>query len=215
MSVFVLYALVPTEAVSSRVATSTGDLSVLARGAVAMVYQERDIAPPTSHQELVSFGRVVSEIAQRGATLPVRFGTVMDSLGEVEELLSEREEQWRERLAAVSGRVEILVHVRDDAAPAPTPAARGSGRDYLMSRAAARRHTDTLSEDLTAHLAPACRDLRRLRSSDEIRLACLVPEDGTERFRETLEAWAEARPSCNVTTTGPWPPFSFTEEERA
>lgn len=208
----VLYALVPAGD-TSPAATAPDGLRVLARGSVAALYDEREEAPSTSRQDILDFGRVVSDISKAGPALPVRFGTVVESLGALGDLLESREAEWRERLATVAGHVEIVVHAQDAAAPAPTPAAPGSGREYLMSRAAARRHAEAMYDDLTAGLSAHCRESRRLQASEEIRVACLVPAGDTESFLAAVESWAGAQQGRRVTTTGPWPPFSFTEKE--
>ena len=70
------------------------------------------------------------------------------------------------------------------------PAAPGSGREYLMSRAAARRHAEAMYDDLTAGLSAHCRESRRLQASEEIRVACLVPAGDTESFLAAVESWA-------------------------
>jgi len=207
--VVVLYAIVPAD----QAATTPDGLRALARGSVAALYDEREEAPSTSRQDLLDFGRVVNDISDAGPALPVRFGTVVESLDALGALLESREEEWRERLAAVAGHVEIVVHAQDAAAPAPSPAAPGSGREYLMSRAAARRHSEAMHDDLTAALRAHCRETRRLQASEEIRVACLVPAGETAAFRSAVESWAGAQPGRRVTTTGPWPPYSFTEKE--
>jgi hypothetical protein len=215
VSVLLLYAIVPADRVPPS-AGSPGGLSVLAHRSVAALYDERDEPPSTSREELVEFGRAVTEIWTAAPCLPVRYGTVLASREQLRELLEQREEEWRERLLVVAGNAELLVHVRDESAPRLAQPARGepgAGREYLLSRAAARRHTESMLEDLTAHLAPHCRELRQLRASDEVRLACLVPAEDTDKFRAALDAWAAAQDSRRVTVTGPWPPFSFTEED--
>ena len=122
-------------------------------------------------------------------------------------------ERLMQALVSLDQHVEIVVHAQDAAAPAPTPAAPGSGREYLMSRAAARRHAEAMYDDLTAGLSAHCRESRRLQASEEVRVACLVPAGETESVLAAVESWAGAQQGRRVTTTGPWPPFSFTEKE--
>ena len=68
-------------------------------------------------------------------------------------------------------------------------------------------------DDLTAGLSAHCRESRRLQASEEVRVACLVPAGETGSFLAAVESWAGAQQGRRVTTTGPWPPFSFTEKE--
>lgn len=217
MSVFVLYAVVPAGRLPPPAGTTgrAARTAELSEGSVALVYEERDAAPAPSRPELVDHGRVVEAIAGTGPVLPVRFGTVLEDLDEARELLRTRESEWTERLRLVAGHVEVLVHAYDDRAPRPSPPAAGAGREYLMSRAAARRHTDTMFDELAAVLGPHCREMRRLPATDEVRVACLVPSGGSDELRASLQAWADAAEGRRATTTGPWPPFTFAEEDRS
>ena len=45
-----------------------------------------------------------------------------------------------------------------------------------------------------------------------MRVACLVATDDVDDLRAGLEEWA-AGADRDLATTGPWPPFSFTESE--
>ena len=213
MSVLVPYAVVPADRLPPSAGAAGAAPRTVAEGEVALVYDEREEPPGTSRSELLAFAKVLEAVAAETPTLPVRFGTVLQDLGEARDLLRERAVEWQERLSQVAGHVELLVHAYDDRAPRPTPPSDGGGREYLMSRAAARRHTDTMYDDLTAALAPHCREIRRLRADHEVRLACLVPSHGTDGLRTALGSWAGAGEGRRVTTTGPWPPFTFAEED--
>ncbi|HLN76093.1 MAG TPA: GvpL/GvpF family gas vesicle protein [Nocardioidaceae bacterium] len=207
-----LYAVVQADWTPPPTGGAAG-LSMLSGPSVAVLYDERDEMPSTSREEVLGFGKVVTEVAQRGPALPVRFGTVVQTVEELRGLLEERAEDWDKRLSVVRGHVELLVHVVDEAAPAKTPASRGSGRDYLLSRAGAHRHIEELFQDLSSAVAAHCREVRRLPGSDELRVACLVPAGGVDDLRAALDTWAEHREGLRSRTTGPWPPFSFTEED--
>lgn len=215
MSSYLLLAIVPADRLPPSAVTS-GDHSVLTKGDLAVLYVEREARPSADREELLAFADAVTRISAAVPALPVRFGTGLDNLAELEDLLGQRQEEWLERLSVVAGHVEVLVTVQDDSTPSPTQPVRGepgAGREYLLSRAAARRHTETLLEDLEACLEPHCTELRRLRESGEIQVACLVPSDGVEKLRAAIDGWAGPREGLRVRTTGPWPPFSFTEKE--
>lgn len=204
-----LYAVVPAEPQSPH-----PGLSVLSGAEVAVLYEERGELPSTDRDEVLAFGRVVSEVAARGGPmLPVRYGTVVQTADDLVALLAEREEDWHQRLAVVRGHVELVVRVTDAAAPAKAPAVAGAGREYLLSRASAHRHAEELFAELASALVPCCREVRRLPGSDELRVACLVPSDAVEDLRASLETWTGARDGRSARVTGPWPPFSFTEED--
>lgn len=208
-----LYAVVPADWEPPASGSASGALSMTSGAPVAVLYEERAEMPPTGRDELLRFGRVVTEVAQSGPALPVRFGTAVGTLDELDELIDERAASWEKRLSAVRGHVEVVVHVVDDTAPAKAPAARGSGRDYLLTRASAHRHAEELFEDLASAVAPHCREVRRLSGSDEVRVACLVPAGAVDELRSVLETWTATRDGRRSRVTGPWPPFSFTEED--
>jgi len=215
MSPFLLYALVPADQASAAMTAASGVLSAVSEGSIAVLYEERDDPPSGSREQLVTFEKVVSDICRTGPTLPVRFGSVVDDLTEVRDLVHEREDQWRQRLDVVAGHVELVIHARDDTAPRPSPVGRGQGREYLLSRARAQHHAERLYADLVGALGAHCRETRRLTASDEIRVACLVPEAGLETLSILVKRWAEAHEGRHATMTGPWPPFSFTQEDAA
>lgn len=214
MTVFLLYALVPAVPPPTPTGARGERLAVIAEGDVAAVCEERADRPAPREDEVVGFAKVVSGLASRGPVLPMRFGTVLESTIEIRDHLRERGPEWSRRLEAVRGHVEMLVHVQDATAPVPAPPSRGSsGREYLMSRAAVRRHADALSEDLASSLGPHCRELRRLPGSGHLRMACLVPVGESEKLQDRVHAWAGGAPGRTTYVTGPWPPFSFTGEE--
>lgn len=213
MSVLVLYAVVPADRLPPSAGATVGAFSTVVEGSVALAYEAREEAPPNDRAEMIAFAGVLQELGRAAPVLPVRFGTVLDDVAQLRELIRERGPAWRERLSYVEGHVELLVHAYDDQAPRPSPASSGSGREYLLSRAAARRHSETMYDELTALLDQHSRETRRLRGDGEVRVACLVPADGIEKLRLALDTWAEAQDGRRVTTTGPWPPFTFAEED--
>ena len=215
MSPFLLYALVPADQASAATSAAGGVLSAVSEGSIAVLYDQREDLPSGSREQLVTFERVVSDICRTGPALPVRFGSVVEDLRQVRDLVREREDQWRQRLDVVAGHVEMVIHACDDTAPRPSPVGRGQGREYLLSRARAQHHAERLYTDLVGALGAHCRETRRLTASDEIRVACLVPEAEHDGLSTLVKRWASASEGRHATMTGPWPPFSFTQEDAA
>jgi len=187
-------------------------LERLDRGAVSVLYESRDRAPRPEQVEVLRLGEVVQRVARNGPVLPVRFGTVVEDLAALEALARDREVGWDHRLDVVSGHVEMVVHA---AGPPSVPPSSGgspaSGRDYLMARAAVRRHDEELRAGLARAVQEVARETRELRGRDEVRLACLVPSGAEDGLRRAVQQWCDERPDREVLVTGPWPPFSFTE----
>ena len=188
--------------------TPSEGLERLDRGAVSVLYETRERAPRAERDELLRFGDVVQLVTRMGAALPFRFGTVVEDQASLEALAADREVGWGRRLDVVSGHVELVVHAGE---PVPHLPSSGSGRDYLMARAAVHRHAEEVFTAVLRAVEGVSRETRLLRGRDETRLACLVPVGAEQRLRTAVQQWADERQGRDVLVTGPWPPFSFTE----
>ena len=207
----VLYAV--TDAQESDLPAELPFLQRLACGPVAAVYEEREAPLPRDRESMLEFAAGVRTLAEHLPLLPVRYGTEVADVDALAELLAENADTWRGRLDVVRGHVELVVHVSEPEAPVPTPSGGGSGREYLLSRAAVLRHETSLVEEVERALGETARECRALRDVGRgVRVACLVPEDGRRAFDSALASWVGARDGRHVEVTGPWPPFSFTEE---
>ncbi|HJR39658.1 MAG TPA: GvpL/GvpF family gas vesicle protein [Nocardioidaceae bacterium] len=183
-------------------------LEVITHDGIGLLVGECLHRPEPSRENLLAFGRVVHQMFAHGPVLPVRFGTTMPNRAAVRTQLAEKAVDWEQRLQAVTDHVEVVVHVRPDRPPSPAR----SGRAYLLSRAAALRSEHELAVAVTAAASPTACDVRPLPSKDGVRVACLVATDDVDDLRAGLEKWA-ASADRDLATTGPWPPFSFTESE--
>ena len=163
--------------------------------------------------ELLGFGRALHQLWSYVPVLPMRFGTVVSDSDELDELVAERESEWTDRIAAVTGHSECIVHL-----PLPEPVPEHvkdeqTGSDYLRRRAAELKQHDAETAELRALLAPYASEITKLSSirPQEARLSVLLPDEQVEAARTAIRDWGENRPG--VTVTGPWPPFSFCQEE--
>jgi hypothetical protein len=199
-----LYAAVPAGACDA----PPGDLAVIDSGEAGVVFACCAETPTRERNAVLGFGRAVVQLAQRCTILPMRYGTVVSGVPELRKLLAERGTEWRTRLDAVAGHVEMLVRWE-----ASEPLTRGgaSGRDYLLARVASTRLGRDRVEGLLGALGQLTADHRLLPSPDSTRLACLVPQEVAADFEELLRAHAAATGEP-VSCTGPWPPFSFAQE---
>jgi hypothetical protein len=140
-------------------------------------------APAPEPGTLLDHDRVVFSLMERGAVLPMRFGTVVDDEGTVRSLLLERREELKNMLAHVRGRVEFGIRA-DRATPS-------TGRAYL--------HAKLDLERSLAPLAELAADTR-VRHGDR---AYLVDDQLADAFKDRARA-------MKLSLTGPWPPYSFT-----
>lgn len=176
-------------------------------------------APERSTREVFAFGRVLHQLWSHLPVLPVRFGTVVSDETELDQLVAEHESAWTERLTAVAGRSECIVHL-----PQPSGAvdstdkadrAEQTGADYLRRRAAeVRSHDQETSElkELLSPYAPEITILPQVRPG-EARLSVLIADEFVEAACAAVERWATNGSGAIV--TGPWPPFSFCQEASA
>lgn len=208
-----LYAVVPRDWNPAGQPASTTELSVLRGEQLAVLYDEIESAPDKSPQEIVAFGRALTELGAAGPMLPVRYGTTVADLEELRLTMEQRADEWRRRLAAVAGHVEMIVHIAEEA-PAGTDTAPGTGREYLMAKVRAHTWARDRYDELLDAVGPHVRDVRRLVDRrGGLRIAFLVPQSELDRFHGALDGAAAGHGASRTQVTGPWPPFSFAEEE--
>ncbi len=212
--VLVLYAVLPADGPdpASEAVAAERPLQRLVGSLVAVVYEERDRVPDRA--DLLPFGRAVQALSSAGPVLPVRFGTVLAGTGELTALVEQRGPEWRERLDAVRGHVELVVHAShaDESVPKPDD---GSGTAYLMARAAVLRREEEMVSSLMDALRPVASEIRVLRAERGVRVAFLVPADRAAPLHAAVQRWVETCEGRLAEATGPWPPFSFTERAEA
>jgi Gas vesicle synthesis protein GvpL/GvpF len=152
---------------------------------------------------------------ERGAILPLRFGTRLESEEELATALSERREPLLRALARVRGRVELGVRALVEREERPL--GERSGRDYLLGRVAEHRRSEQVARELhepLAELAVASRRSERPPPPAIMVGSYLVEEAKVEHFRERADALGRRQQGVRVVVTGPWAPYSFAEEEQ-
>lgn len=212
-----LYAVAAADA-DHAAATDGTSLQAHRYGDVTVFAEPLTDAPESSTREVLAFGRVLHELWSHHPVLPVRFGTIVSDQTELDQLVAERESSWTERLTAVAGRSEIIVHLPlpSDAPADPEPDGPAeSGAAYLRRRAAEVRRHDLETAELKEVLAPYASEIAVLPQvrTGEARLSALVPDELVETARAAVEKWATNWSGASV--TGPWPPFSFCQETEA
>jgi hypothetical protein len=176
---------------------------------LAAVVSDHDRPPAPSEPNLWAYEQVVEKLMARAPLLPARFGSTVEHDRQLEQVLAERQREFRETLEQVRGAVEIAVH-----APAPDAtkaAARGpssespaSGTDYMLSRVAQHQRTGELVAQVDAAVGELAR-ARTRRASSANTLAYLVEHEHVDEFIARLEQLGDS----DITWSGPWPPYSF------
>ncbi len=187
-------------------------------GLAAVYSRHRSLNPRPSPEHVLAHERVVEAIMERGAVLPLRFGTRLEHEERLRATLAERRGELLGALGRVRGRAELGLRVVARRAPAPEPAHREqSGRDYLLARASLHRRADQAARELHRPLAELAAEsvLRERVAAPAILVAAyLVDAAQIDNFRARANDLAARHDDLDVFVTGPWPPYNFVTEEQ-
>jgi hypothetical protein len=164
----------------------------------------------TDAQTLVLYEEVVEAIAERGAVLPMRFGSVLDDDDAVRELLDGHAAEFTAALDRVQGAVEFGIRTALDERMSGTDGAT-AGTAYMQQRFQARQKAIEVKGQFEAALGPYAREsVYRLVPDEQTAVAAafLVDRDAVDTFLEQVAA-VEASADGAVGCSGPWPPYSF------
>jgi hypothetical protein len=192
-------------------------LRVALEDGMAVVYsRHRTLRPRPSPEAMWAHERAVEALMERGAVLPMRFGTMLADETELVEALAARRDEFAAALNRVRGRVEIGLRVVQDR-PAAQARRADSGRAYVLARVEEHRRAERAARELHAPLAAlACESrLRRPAPPTLLAAAYLVERRDVAAFRARAEEVAAACPGVRAVFSGPWPPYSFASEEHA
>jgi Gas vesicle synthesis protein GvpL/GvpF len=191
----------------------------------AVVSEHEELPPQFSEDDLWTHERVVEELMEGAAVLPLRIdGTVSDQ-ETLQRILDERREEFEALLAGVRGAVELGVRAQLADAAEPEAAGEdemevgergGPGTAYLLMRARHQRQ----AEDMTARIDEPLAALSRKSRQSSLGLrpglfkaAYLVDRDRVDAFRARVDVLDSELGGGQVVCTGPWPPYSFSSEE--
>jgi hypothetical protein len=158
---------------------------------------------------------VLEALMDDRTVLPLRFGTVLGDVDELLSVLTRRQDSLRRALDRVRGCVEMGVRARLEPADIPSRPLVPSGTDYLRARAAEHRREHEIAGTLHRRLAAVSNaaDKAVRRGAAPVFVgAYLVPEPGLDRFRHAVHELVADHPDLLIACTGPWPPYSFTQE---
>lgn len=186
---------------------------------------------------------VIDAAARLFPVLPTRLATVYSSAAAMAAALDGRREDLRAALRRVGGRVEWGVkayavteqgdreRVPAEGRDASDGAGGGAGMAYLRRRRAqlsarddAQRAATAGARDLHSDLSrravqarlypPQSAQLTGTRAPMLVNAAYLLDADDADGFAAAVEAAAAAHGELRVELTGPWPPYSFTGEDK-
>ncbi|MBP2322711.1 hypothetical protein JOF56_003096 [Kibdelosporangium banguiense] len=186
--------------------------------------------PPEEDSPLVVLARqhdaVIRAVFQRHPVLPLRFGTVLGDEDAAVRLLRDRHDEALVWLDRVDGCTEWGVRARlADESPVPdTPLDGLSGTEYLAMRQkrltgieSGRKRATMTARTLHEALLPYATDSASRGNANGLLLdtAYLVPAAQEKAFHSEIDRLTKDFSGVTVQTTGPWPPYSFTNIELA
>lgn len=209
---------------------------VLELGRLSAVVSDAGAEPvAVTEENLLAHNRVNATALAVSTPLPFRFGT-RSAPERLAEYTASNEAALADVLARVRGRVEMSVKLMEKAegrrhkaqvegelesGKEATSEAVGRGTAFLLKKRrevlgeeAARRRADELAAWLAAGLAGlACESAVRVSPSEAIvvRAAHLVERGRVAEYRARLREMGAGRPDLRLLTSGPWPPYSFSD----
>jgi hypothetical protein len=166
------------------------------------------------------YAQVVGECFKRGTVLPFRFGTIFESEEGIRQALRTNRKTFLASVAQLRGKSEMRLKVmlRDVGLP-DCEVSSVAGSAYLLSlhaKATADRERQsrarTVSQQVHRVFHPLQEEVScRKTPKGELLLdiAHLIDSDSVVRYQNRLNAVQRQLPQCQVSLTGPWPPYHF------
>lgn len=204
-------------------------VSVLALGDLtAVVSEPGDEAVAANEENLLAHNRVNAAALARSTPLPCRFGTRAPA-ERLAEYVAANASALASALARVRGRVEMSVKLMgkaEERAKVESDAeglvgATGAGTAFLLKKRreilgeeGARHRAEEAAAWLASGVGELARETDARLSPPEaifVRVAHLVERERVADYRARLRALAAERRDLRLLTSGPWPPYSFSE----
>ncbi len=191
-------------------------------GEFAVIVSEHQPATPLSQQSIFEHSRVISDCFRTVTVLPFRFGTIFDSDEALRRAVRANRKAFTESVSHLRGKAEMHVKivVKDGAvAEAISEMPKGVGGEYLRKlrdRASRERERQTKARALSMQVhklfCPLEEDVvcKRTDSGNmHIDFAHLIESSTIAKYQNRYSAATRHFKDCQVTITGPWPPYHF------
>ncbi|HEY4899878.1 MAG TPA: GvpL/GvpF family gas vesicle protein [Terriglobales bacterium] len=200
------------------------DVPVLAypSGDFAVIVSEHSPAHTLTQQAIVDHARVISECFRTLTVLPFRFGTIFDSDEALRRAVRGNRKAFLESVARLRGKSEMHVKilVKDGALEQVITAMPvGVGGEYLRKlrdHASRDRERQTKARALSMQVhklfCPLEEDVVCKRTEAGKMLmdfAHLIDTSTVTKYQNRYSAATRHFKDCQVTITGPWPPYHF------
>lgn len=191
-------------------------------GEFAVIVSEHSTSKPLTQQEIVDHARVISECFRTMTVLPFRFGTIFESDEALRRAVRTNRKTFMESVARLRGKAEMhfKILLKDavvEQALKDLPA--GVGGEYLrkLREQASRvreRQTKARALSLQVHklFSPLEEDIVCKRTDAGTMLldfAHLIDTSSISKYQNRYSAATRHFKDCQVSITGPWPPYHF------
>ena len=185
---------------------------IAAAGLVALT-SEHDTMPAPLEEDLWRFEHVIESGLLSGPILPARFGTLLETVQAVEQMLQTRGRELHDKLERVRGAVELSVRgVWPEAAEPVAAGAAATGTEYLQARLEPQRRAQQIADRLQARLEVRARASRvqiLTRTRVPVTAAFLVDHGTEAEFLRAVSRLDAELADTELVCTGPWPAYSF------
>ncbi len=200
------------------------DASVFAypSGEFAVIVSEHFTAKPLTQQAIIDHAHVISECFRTMTVLPFRFGTIFDCDEALRRAVRTNRKTFVETVARLRGKAEMHFKILlKDASLAEVVAAapNGVGGEYLRqlrehASRARERQTKARALSMQVHklFSPLEEDIVCKRTDSGNMLldfAHLIDSTSILKYQNRYSAATRHFKDCQVSITGPWPPYHF------
>jgi Gas vesicle synthesis protein GvpL/GvpF len=191
-------------------------------GEFAVIVSDHSPARPLTQQSIVEHARVISECFRTVTVLPFRFGTIFESDEALRRAVRANRKAFMESVSRLRGKSEMHVKivVKDgtiEEAVSDIPA--GVGGEYLRKlrdQASRERERQTKARALSMQVhklfCPLEEDVVCKRTDGgnmAIDFAHLIDNNTVAKYQNRYSAATRHFKDCQVTISGPWPPYHF------
>jgi hypothetical protein len=201
-------------------------------GGLTVILSESDAEKVAlTRENVLRHDAVVRSVLEHETPLPFRFGHLV-TLEQLTSYIESKSESLQARLQQLRGRVEMSVKIiwnreskltNSNPESETVPGNTGKGVAFLMSKRAEMQEEEALSlgaEAVAAWLKSeisgfVCEERVVLRPTEKLVLSAsfLVDASKLEVYKKRTALIKSGRPELHFLTSGPWPPYSFSNNE--
>ena len=165
---------------------------------------------------VLAYGEQIKQLHQQTTLIPIRYGSVLANEAEVIQHLHDHAPHYQTRLTALADCEEMGIRLLLETIENPT-AKTSSGQAYLLARKrayavpeSAEQQATLLNQGLAGLYRQQCAELGVFNGQPSYLLSYLVSRPDLPLFHERLYVLAEGITENSFISSGPWPPYNFT-----